>query len=170
MRPSTPKTWVLRHPAAPELAADLAARLGVSDTFARLLANRGFTSAEQVESFLAPSTDKLLDPFVLYYLGSITTVAALIYTTVTKNRDVRHAAPWNSAIYLDLNADLIRRNSPVLAFARKEFVPQEKPFKTPKFYYALARKIESHGFDAELMEHLSTAQRSREEVRAASPG
>jgi single-stranded-DNA-specific exonuclease len=65
VRPSTPKTWVLRHPAAPELAADLAAKLGVSDTFARLLANRGFTSAEQVESFLAPSTDKLLDAFTM---------------------------------------------------------------------------------------------------------
>ena len=65
MRPSTPKTWVLRHPAAPELAADLAAKLGVSDTFARLLANRGFTSAEEVESFLAPTTDKLLDPYMM---------------------------------------------------------------------------------------------------------
>jgi single-stranded-DNA-specific exonuclease len=65
VRPSTPKTWVLRHPAAPELAAELAAKLGVSDTFARLLANRGFTSAEQVELFLAPSTDRLLDPFTM---------------------------------------------------------------------------------------------------------
>ena len=62
MRPSTPKTWVLKSPAAPELAAELAAQLGVSDTFARLLANRGFTSAAQVQSFLVPSTDKLLDP------------------------------------------------------------------------------------------------------------
>ncbi|HLQ66040.1 MAG TPA: single-stranded-DNA-specific exonuclease RecJ [Candidatus Limnocylindrales bacterium] len=62
MRPSTPKTWVLKSPAAPELAAELAAQLGVSDTFARLLANRGFTSAAQVQSFLVPSTDRLLDP------------------------------------------------------------------------------------------------------------
>lgn len=65
MRPSTPKTWVLKSPAAPELAARLAAELGVSDTFARLLANRGFTSAEHVESFLVPSTDKLLDAFTM---------------------------------------------------------------------------------------------------------
>lgn len=65
MRPSTPKTWVLKNPAAPELAAALASQLGVSDTFARLLANRGFTTAEQVESFLLPSTDKLLDPFTM---------------------------------------------------------------------------------------------------------
>ena len=65
MRPSTPKTWVLKSPAAPELAERLKAELGVSDTFARLLANRGFTSSEQVESFLVPSTDKLLDAFTM---------------------------------------------------------------------------------------------------------
>ena len=63
MRPSTPKTWVLKSPAAPEVAARLAADLGVSDTFARLLANRGFTSSTEVHSFLVPSTDKLLDAF-----------------------------------------------------------------------------------------------------------
>jgi len=65
VRPSTPKTWVLRSPAAPELAIELATKLGVSHTFACLLANRGFTSAESVESFLLPTTDKLLDPFTM---------------------------------------------------------------------------------------------------------
>lgn len=65
MRPSTPKTWVMKSPASPELAARLAADLGVSDTFARLLANRGFTSSEQVQSFLIPSTDRLLDAFTM---------------------------------------------------------------------------------------------------------
>jgi len=65
VRPSTPKTWVMKVPAAPELAARLQAELGVPNTFARLLANRGFTSTEQVESFLLPSTDKLLDAFAM---------------------------------------------------------------------------------------------------------
>src|SRR5512132_1136585 len=65
VRPSTPKTWVMKSPAAPEFAARLQAELGVSDTFARLLANRGFTSTEQVESFLVPSTDRLLDAFTM---------------------------------------------------------------------------------------------------------
>lgn len=102
-------------------------------------------------------SDQLLDPFVLYYMGIATVIAALIYPIIRQNRDVRQAAPWNSAMYLDLNADLLRRNSPALAVARKEFVPQEKPLKTPRFYYALARKIESHGFDAELMQRLSAS-------------
>lgn len=90
------------------------------------------------------------DPFVLYHLGLLGTIVALAYTALKSNRDVRQSAPWNSAIYLDLNADLVRRNSPALAAARKEFMPQQKGFKDPAFYYAVARRIESHGFDEEL--------------------
>ena len=104
--------------------------------------------------------DDLFDPFVIYEMGLVTTVVALIYTILKQNRDVRYAAPWNSAMYLDLNADLLRRNSPALAVARKEYVPQEKPFKSAHFYYALARKIESHGMDAELMQKLSACNSS----------
>ena len=114
--------------------------------------------------------EEMLDPFALFYTGSITTALALIYTTLRQNRDVRHAAPWNSAMYLDLNADLVRRNSPGLAMARKEFVPQEKPFKSSRFYYALARKIEAHGFDIELMQRLSASGRSSNEMPFQNPG
>ena len=92
----------------------------------------------------------LVDNFVLYHLGIISTIVALLYTALRSNRDVRHPAPWNTAIYLDLNADLVRRRSPLLAFARKEFVPLQKGFKHPDFYYPLARRIEAHGFDEEL--------------------
>ena len=90
------------------------------------------------------------DPFVLYHVGLLTTVVALSYTALKSNRDVRQSAPWNSAIYLDLNADLVRRNSPALAAARKEFLPVQKGFKHPDFYYAVARRIESRGFDGDL--------------------
>ncbi|MEO6005689.1 MAG: hypothetical protein ABIZ04_22565 [Opitutus sp.] len=109
--------------------------------------------------------DALFDPFVLYYTGSITTVIALAYTILKQNRDFRHVAPWNSAMYLDLNADLVRRRSPYLPMAREEFVPQERPLKTPQFYYALARKIETQGLDAELQQELSAC---KEAVDAAS--
>ena len=56
---------MLRTPAAPELAVQLAVDLGVSETFARLLANRGFTTIEQVHDFLEPSMDRLLDAFTM---------------------------------------------------------------------------------------------------------
>jgi len=114
-------------------------------------------------------SEVLLDPFVLYYMGSTTTIAALTYTTVKQNRDVRCAAAWNSAMYLDLNADLLRRNCRALAVARKEYVPQETPFKTTRFYYALARKVESHGFDAELTKRLATSPPTKSELGNAHP-
>jgi hypothetical protein len=86
-----------------------------------------------------------LDPGVLYHMGLYTTFIAL-----------RYSAPWNTAVYLDLNADLIRRNLPAAAVARKEFLPRQPGiFKTPAFYYAVARKIENHGFDAELSARLT---------------
>lgn len=103
-------------------------------------------------------SDEAFDAFTLYYMGIATTLAALIGTALRQNRDVSQAAPWNSAMYLDLNIDLLRRDSPALAVARKEFVPQEKPFKTPQFYIALARRIESHGFDDELTERLRATE------------
>ena len=56
---------MLRTPAAPELATRLALDLGVSETFAKLLTNRGFTTIEQVHDFLEPSMDRLLDAFTM---------------------------------------------------------------------------------------------------------
>jgi hypothetical protein len=92
-----------------------------------------------------------LDRGVLYHMGLYTTLGALLYTALKKNRDVRHSAPWNTTVYLDLNTDLIRRDLPAAALARKEFLPRQRGlFKTPAFYYNLARKIENHGFDTEL--------------------
>jgi len=100
-------------------------------------------------------SQQLLDLSVLYYMGLYTTLAAFIYTALKRNRDVRHAAPWNTAIYLDLNMDLVRRDLPAAALARKEFIPRQRYFKTSAFYHMLARKIENHGFDAELSAQLS---------------
>ncbi len=92
----------------------------------------------------------LLDAFVCYHLGLGGTILALAYASLRRNRDFRQASPWNSAVYLDLNADLVRRGSPALAAARKEFLPRQAPFKKPAFYYPLSRRIENHGFDEEL--------------------
>ena len=97
----------------------------------------------------------LLDLGVLYYMGLYTSLIALLYTAFKTNRDVRHAAPWNSALYLDLNADLVRREQLSAAVANKEIIPRQGLFKTPDFYYAVARKIETHGFDTELSARLA---------------
>jgi single-stranded-DNA-specific exonuclease len=65
LRASTPKAWVLRSPAAPERAQELAVQLGISHTFASLLANRGFSSSGDVQDFLEPNLDRLLDAFTM---------------------------------------------------------------------------------------------------------
>lgn len=96
----------------------------------------------------------LLDSAVLFYMGVLTTIVALVHVSLSKNRDFRHAAPWNSAMYLDVNIDQFRRNAPGLAWARKELVPQQRPFKSRDFYYALARSIEHQQFDRVLEPHL----------------
>jgi hypothetical protein len=106
-----------------------------------------------VAHLVARSSDgqTMLDQGVFYHMGVYTTLAALLFTAFKKNRDVRHSAPWNTAIYLDLNADLIRREMPTAALANKEFLPRQTGlFKTPDFYYPLSLKIENHGFDTEL--------------------
>ncbi|MFT3784456.1 MAG: hypothetical protein QM790_20790 [Nibricoccus sp.] len=111
-----------------------------------------WTSTALVAHFVARSwdSDTLLDPEVVYRMGLVTTVLALGYTAFKSNRDVRHSAPWNTALYLDLNVDLIRRDLPAAAAAHKDVLPRQGFFKTPEFYYSLAQKIESHGFDTEL--------------------
>src|SRR5262245_58368696 len=65
MRASTPKAWVLRTPADPERIKALAVELGISHTFASLLANRGFRTPSEVHDFLEPSLDNLIDAFVM---------------------------------------------------------------------------------------------------------
>jgi len=96
----------------------------------------------------------LFDPGILYFLGLGGTGGALAVSAIAGNRDVRQASPWNSATYLDLNADLVRRDSPLLAVARKDYLPRQSPFKTPEFYYPLVRRIERHEFDNDLARHV----------------
>ena len=98
-----------------------------------------------------------LDGTILYYMGIGTTTAAVVYSTLRSSRRLNRPAPWNSALYLDLNIDLFRRQSPALAAARKDCLPRQTPWKTPDFYYALARRIEHGGFDEALSRQLPTA-------------
>ncbi len=65
MQSSTPKAWVLRTPADPELARKLAAELSISNVYASLLANRGFSTPTEVHEFMEPSLDKLLHAFTM---------------------------------------------------------------------------------------------------------
>jgi len=85
VRPLTPKTWIHRKEAEPGVAAALASDLGVSATFARLLANRGFLDARQVQEFLEPSMDRLLDP---YMMRDMDKAAARIWVAIEKQEQI----------------------------------------------------------------------------------
>lgn len=58
------KIWRVRA-ADQELVRTLSENLGVSEVLARLLAGRGFTDVVQVDAFLNPTLEKLLDPFLM---------------------------------------------------------------------------------------------------------
>lgn len=58
------KIWRVRSADA-DLVRTFSEELGVSEVLARLLAGRGFTGAAEVEAFLNPTLDKLLDPFLM---------------------------------------------------------------------------------------------------------
>jgi hypothetical protein len=96
----------------------------------------------------------LLDWSVFFSLGAVLLIVAIACTTFMQKRDLRRPAAWNTCLYLDLNADLLRRDSPGIAAARKEFLPRQGMVKTHRFYYPLARQVEAHAFDAALLLNL----------------
>lgn len=93
----------------------------------------------------------LFDRDVAWQAGVFLFALAVLSSARRSNRDPRHAAPWNSAIYLDANAQCIRSGSSALALVRKESIPQQRLFKDPTFYDELLRQIESGRF-AEFLE------------------
>ena len=58
------KTWRIVEP-DPSIEAELARTLPVSPILARILANRGLTSTDQVRDFLSPDLDSMRAPFLL---------------------------------------------------------------------------------------------------------
>lgn len=85
MHVSTPKAWVLRRPAEPEVARRLAAELGISHTYASLLANRGFVTPQEVHEFMKPSLGKLLDAFTM---RDMETASARIWKAIDEREQV----------------------------------------------------------------------------------
>ncbi len=58
------KIWRVRTSDS-EQSRLLSENLGISEVLARLLTGRGFTEAAEVEAFLNPSMEKLMDPFLM---------------------------------------------------------------------------------------------------------
>lgn len=93
----------------------------------------------------------LFDREVAWQVGVFLFAIAVLSSARRSNRDPRHAAPWNSAMYLDANAQCVRTGSTTLALVRKEALPQQRLFKEPTFYDHLLQQIETGRF-AEVLE------------------
>ena len=59
------RQWILKAPADPEKAAQLAAELGIDRVLADLLVQRGVETFDQARSFFRPRLEDLHDPFLM---------------------------------------------------------------------------------------------------------
>ncbi|MFZ4522221.1 MAG: single-stranded-DNA-specific exonuclease RecJ [Bacteroidales bacterium] len=59
------KCWVLKPPGDPEKVKELARDLGIDQSLAELLVQRGITSFEDARTFFRPTLDNLFDPFLM---------------------------------------------------------------------------------------------------------
>ncbi|MBR5871091.1 MAG: single-stranded-DNA-specific exonuclease RecJ, partial [Clostridia bacterium] len=66
-RESIRKKWILKEDTAPETAVivdEIATKLSVSKTMARLLVNRGYRDADSAGKFIRMESELLCDPFL----------------------------------------------------------------------------------------------------------
>ena len=59
------KRWVLKEKGEPAVVKQLAASLGVPESLANLMVQRGITNADEAKAFFNPSLDYLHDPFLM---------------------------------------------------------------------------------------------------------
>ncbi len=84
--------WMLRR-CGKNIKA-ISRRTGISETMAQILANRGITGADDIENFINPSLNKLIDPAIMKDMKKGTEI---IYRAIEKNKSI--------AVYGDYDVD-----------------------------------------------------------------
>jgi single-stranded-DNA-specific exonuclease len=79
------KNWVIKEKGEPAVVKQLAAALGVPDSLANLMIQRGITSAGEAKTFFNPSLDYLHDPFLM---KDMNIAVDRISTAVKKNEKI----------------------------------------------------------------------------------
>ncbi len=59
------KCWVLKPPGDPEMVKELSKKLGIENSLANLLVQRGITTFEEARTFFRPVLEDLFDPFLM---------------------------------------------------------------------------------------------------------
>lgn len=84
--------WMLRR--CDKNIKAISRRTGISETMAQILANRGITGADDIENFINPSLNKLIDPAIMKDMKKGTEI---IYRAIEKNKSI--------AVYGDYDVD-----------------------------------------------------------------
>jgi single-stranded-DNA-specific exonuclease len=130
-----PKRWEIA-PENPLIEAKLAAALQIPALSARLLANRGISTIEAAREFLAPSLQRLYDPFRMR--GMAEAVDRLVHALRNQERIV---------IYGDYDVDGITATAVLSWFFRE--------IGAPVPYYLPHRMREGYGLNAEAIRQLA---------------
>lgn len=134
MKETKEKRWRIM-PGQPTIESELTTALGVHPIVAKLLVNRGITTAVAGAEFLHGSLDTLLDPFKLK--GMTEAVAAIEQALTTQEPIV---------VYGDYDVDGITATSLLYRFLKK--------CDAQVSYYIPERQSEGYGLNAEALEHI----------------
>ena len=134
MKETKEKRWRIM-PGQPTIESELTTALGVHPIVAKLLVNRGITTAVAGAEFLHGSLDTLLNPFNLK--GMTEAVAAIEQALATHEPIV---------VYGDYDVDGITATSLLYRFLKK--------CDAEVSYYIPERQSEGYGLNAEALEHI----------------
>ena len=106
------RQWILKTPADPEKAAQLAAELGIDRVLADLLVQRGVETFDQARSFFRPRLEDLHDPFLMTDMDK---AVERLHTAITQGQKI--------LVYGDYDVDGTTAVAQVYSFI-KRFTPQ----------------------------------------------
>ena len=79
------KKWIMIKKGEPSIVNRLSSELGVSDSLANLMAQRGITTAANAETFFRPSLEDLYDPFLM---KDMNVAVERLSTAIKKNEKI----------------------------------------------------------------------------------
>ncbi len=104
------KNWVIKEKGDPAVVKQLAAALGVPDSLAHLMAQRGITTAAEANAFFNPNLDYLHDPFLM---KDMNIAVDRISTAVKKNEKI--------LVYGDYDVDGTTAVALMYSFLREQY-------------------------------------------------
>ena len=128
------KKWVIKERGDTAVVKQLSAALGVSDSLANLMAQRGITSAREADAFFKPSLNYLHDPFLM---KDMNLAVDRISTAVKKNEKI--------LVYGDYDVDGTTAVALMYSFLKEQY--------SNVIYYIPDRYKEGYGLSYQGLDH-----------------